>query len=756
MSKPSRRDFFSRAATAAALGAIKPWSAVCREPSYGDQWPDMLLVHLSAKLNALAARWDEERSRIGTREDVERRNRFVRGKLLEMLGPFPERTPLNPRVVGVFERDGYRVERVMFESRPNFWVTANLYVPLSSTGPFPAVVSPCGHYDLARMAPPYQSAHVNLARNGFVTLSYDPIGQGERRQYWDPRTNRTESALGPIFEHSMPGQLLLLLGENLTQYRVWDGMRAIDYLLTRPEVDKERIGCAGHSGGGTLTLFISAADERVRCAVVCEGGTGHRWPLRVGPGSRIGPSDVEQNLFPAATHGVDLCDLHVAIAPRPLLAMIEEYSPQFNLAAEHILERYRQMGVPERFATEEATDPHAWTVKLRLAATRWFSRWFYNRPGPDKEPEFEPELPENLYCTPNGSVRYARQGEMIFSLILKKQAETIPAPTPPNTTREREAFRREITGRIRKLLSIQRLEPPLDVRQLVTTQRKGYSVEKLEFVSEPGIYIPAWVFVPERTSGRYPATLYVNDAGKDADGMEFGPLERLARKGQLTVAVDVRGIGETRPPHVASITEPPGFRHLFDVETAMSYMAWFMDESLLGMRVQDVIRSVDYVVSRPDVDKAAVRVIGKGQGALWALYAAALDPRISIVICDGGLVSYRSLLQSDRYLHGADIFVRDVLKHFDVPQVAASICDRRLILLSPTDPMKHPVGQGEAKQVYRWTTETYASAGAADRFQILPFPADTDPAGQYLRLLATGGSEPHHSPDRSEVLLAEE
>src|SRR6476646_1165583 len=185
----------------------------------------------------------------------------------------------------------------------------------------------------------------------------------------------------------MPGQVLLLTGENLTQYRVWDGMRGIDYLQSRSEVDPERIGCAGHSGGGTLTLFISAIDERVKCAVVNEGGTSHRLPTELGIWNRLGPSDVEQNLFPAALYGADLCDLHQAIAPRPLLALIENYSPRFNQAADHIRQRYKQLGVPEKFATAEANDPHAWTVKLRLATTDWLSRWFYNRPGPDREPD---------------------------------------------------------------------------------------------------------------------------------------------------------------------------------------------------------------------------------------------------------------------------------------------------------------------------------------------------------------------------------
>src|SRR5699024_3217059 len=152
------------------------------------------------------------------------------------------------------------------------------------------VISPCGHYALARMEPEYQSAYLNMVKSGFAVLAYDPIGQGERRQYWNPETNQTDAG-GATNEHSMVGQILLLMGEDLTHYRIWDGMRAIDYLLTRPEVDPKRIACAGHSGGGTLTLFISALDERIQCAIVNEGGTGHRWPLEVRPESTVGPSD---------------------------------------------------------------------------------------------------------------------------------------------------------------------------------------------------------------------------------------------------------------------------------------------------------------------------------------------------------------------------------------------------------------------------------------------------------------------------------
>ena len=390
----------------------------------------MLVSYLAGRMHRLVATWDQKRAEIQTAAAMEARNAFVREKFREMLRAFPPRNPLNPIVVKVLKRDGYRVENLLFHSRPDFWDDGNLYVRTTGRGPFPAIISPCGHYPLARMTSQYQSVYQNLVGNGFVVLGDDPIGQGERRQYWNPVTDITEVG-GPVHEHSMPGQLLLLIGENLTNYRVWDGMRAIDYLLTRPEVDGTRIGCAGHSGGGTLTKFISVADERVQCAAIIEGGTVNRWPAKLAPWEPFGPPDVEQNIFPSAVYGIDNLDLHVAIGPRPLLAAIEEPSPAWNKSVEAIRARYQLLGVPEKIQRGLADDPHSWSMKLRLATTDWFSRWFYHRPRPSSEPPFALESAEALYCTPDGSIRYSQTGQTIFSLILKKQASLPPTRPIP-------------------------------------------------------------------------------------------------------------------------------------------------------------------------------------------------------------------------------------------------------------------------------------------------------------------------------------
>jgi cephalosporin-C deacetylase-like acetyl esterase len=678
----NRRELLKHATIAPALWP--PPAAAQRDISYAGEYPDMLVSYLAGKTNALAAKWDEARARIRTAEDVETRNRFVREKARQMMHGLPERTPLDPMVTRVLERDDYRIENVRFQSRPNFWVTGNLYVPVGK-GPFPAVISPCGHSAEARIYRPYQFMYQGLVKCGFVVLAYDPIGQGERRQFWNPLTRVNEIG-GPVtWEHSLPGQVLLLIGQDLTNYRVWDGMRAIDYLLTRSEVDEQRIGCAGQSGGGTLTLFISALDERVKCAAVHEGGTRHRWPLRMKPETPLGTGDTEQHFFPAGIYGVDLCDLHAAIAPRPLLATIEHESPDFMLTVRHVAERYTQMGAADKFETEFAGDPHGMTMKLRLRNTDWFCRWFQNRRGPEREPDFRAEPAEDLHVTPLGSIRYSQQGDTIYSVLWKKAA-TLPPSGPAKT------------ADIARLLRYKKPHGDLGARRLETTVRKGYRIEKLEFLSEPGIYIPTWVFLPEGARAKAPAILYVHERGKEADGLELGPLETVVKKGRTVVSIDVRGIGATRPAHPAD--ESVGFRHVDDAETVMVYWAWEMDESLLGMRVQDVVRSVDYVLSRPDIDPDRVDLVGRGTGALWVLFAAAFDKRVHAAVCEGGLLSYRVLTDSDRYLHGANVFIPDVLKHFDLPEVAAAVgCP--LTVVSPLDAMKNQVEVARARRSYQ-------------------------------------------------------
>jgi cephalosporin-C deacetylase-like acetyl esterase len=199
--------------------------------------------------------------------------------------------------------------------------------------------------------------------------------------------------------------------------------------------------------------------------------------------------------------------------------------------------------------------------------------------------------------------------------------------------------------------------------------------------------------------------------------------------------VDVRGMGSTRPAH-PDMDPASEWTNLENAQTAMAYWLWEINESLLGMRVQDVIRSVDYVLSRSGADRSGVRLIGRGEGALWALFAAALDSRIVATVCDRGLLSYRCLTQVDRHVYSADVIIPDVLNHFDLPQVAAAVAPRSLAVVAPLDPMMNSVGLDVARATYKWTQTVYTSAGTPGRFHVAIPSGEENRVDRYLELLS--------------------
>ena len=187
----------------------------------------------------------------------------LRQKVVAAIGGLPEtKSPLDARVTGTIPRDGYRIEKIVFESLPGIHVTALVYVPDAPSGKKPAVLLACGHSDVGKAYPRYQEIAVRLARRGYVVLCWDPVGQGERSQFWDKARGRSRYNL-VCGEHAVLGNFATIAGTSLVRYMAWDGVRAVDYLLTRDDVDAGRLGITGTSGGGFQSLWIGALDRRI-------------------------------------------------------------------------------------------------------------------------------------------------------------------------------------------------------------------------------------------------------------------------------------------------------------------------------------------------------------------------------------------------------------------------------------------------------------------------------------------------------------
>jgi dienelactone hydrolase len=354
---------------------------------------------------------------IKTPEDVARRQQAMRSFLLRSLGDLPERTPLNPTVVGSLTRKGYRVENVIFESRPNHRVTANLYLP-EGKPPFPGVLLPCGHSDNGKAYEGYQRACILLARNGMAVLCYDPIGQGERFQLLDAQG---KPVVRGTTEHTMEGIGALLVGRQLASYCIWDGFRALDYLESRPEVDPDRLGCTGNSGGGTLTTYLMALDDRIKVAAPSCFITSLERLF-----ATIGPQDAEQNITGDVGAGMEHADYITMRAPKPTLLTVGTRD-FFDIQGSWDTYRdvkliYGRLGFGERVDLFESDEEHGFTRPRRVATVRWMRRWLLKQDDAVDESEVPIATDAELQCTQSGQVlRDFKDDVSVFELNRERE-----------------------------------------------------------------------------------------------------------------------------------------------------------------------------------------------------------------------------------------------------------------------------------------------------------------------------------------------
>jgi len=653
---------------------------------------------------------------ISTPQGIQERQKVITEQVWKMLGGPLERTSLNPRVMGVVERSGYRIERLTFESRPRLYVTANLYLP-AGAGRHPAILAPLGHSANGKAWPSYQKLFSSLARKGYVVFAYDPFGQGERIEY--PGSHPGQSAIGGggTSEHEYAGRRLILLGANFSLFRVWDGIRGIDFLLTRAEVDPERIGCCGQSGGGTLTQFLAALDSRIRVAVVSEGNTENVAQADVEPPGSA--DDAEQNIVPALSYGIDRADLLYAFAPKPLLmtATLHDaghtYSPEYVASSLDLFEEYKRaynlLGADDRVSLQVTTEQHGYAYELRRATYAWFNRWFEMKNADDEEASQVVEPDEALFVTPTGFVTTSFGGETALSLT-RQMAATVR--TPPASGAD------DMRRRIRTVLGIEASRGgALASRVLATIRKPGYRAEQFEFTSGQEIRIPGWLLTPDKSGSSTPTVLYVGEEAAWSAVAEDGFVERLVTNGGCRVAtIDVRGRGD------CAIAYPQRGRFYFsDRISNEAYLTWFtliLGRPLLGGQVYDTLRALDYLRSRPDVS-GAVSLVGDGPHGVIALYAAALDERVRGVALRQTVTDYRSLAIAERYTQPFGIYAYGLLGEFDLPEVAGAVAPRSVLLLNLSTPLGEPAGAA-ARELYRGVPNARVEAvGSEDTVQIL-------------------------------------
>ena len=485
---------------------------------------------------------------------------------------------------------------------------------------------------------------------------------------------------------------------------IWDSIRALDYLLSREDVDPERIGCTGVSGGGTNTAYYVPFDDRVTAAMPTCYIAG--FPALL---DSVGPQDAEQNLFGQLAVGLDHTEYLSLVAPRPLCvgAATGDYFPLAGArqTVESAKRVYAALDVPDRLSLAVAEQNHGYHLPMRQAAYAWFNRLFDKEGEGSGETEITLEPDETLWCTESGNV-YELGSETVFTLNRKRLAEMDPALPEVGTESEAAKYQQVVRERVRRVLSASSLSGDLDLTRVPLDSSEHMQRERVVFESEPGILVPGILRTP---LGDQEDTmlLWIDEAGKDSQNAGV-LLDALAVRGVTSLALDPRGMGETGFP----ITDNPATSDNGHISHKVAYMGFLQARPLLGMRVQDIMRGMDALAAIPATAAKTIMLGGSGGGALLALFAAALDQRVSGVIAHECLASYRWLVENEYYAYDASWFLFGVLQEFDICDVAALVAPRKLVVWTPHDHQREPVSMAALLAAYGRTTAAYRAFAA--------------------------------------------
>lgn len=544
---------------------------------------------------------DERASRmaaIRTPEQVRQRQAQIKAKLLEIIGGLPDYNgPLHARVTGVITAEGYVIEKLLFQSLPGYYVTANVYRPLPK-GRYPAVLLQSGHTQEGKPEP--QIAAANLALQGYVAMTFDPVGQGEREQTYLPMLGRALSG-GSVNEHLAMGAQNIWMNQSVVRYFVNDARRAIDYLVSRPDVDANAIGAAGCSGAGALTTYTAALDDRVKAAAPACFLMTYR-ALFSGPTT---DSEMSPPMFIAS--GLDQSDMYILSAPKPwlLMATQEDYFPP--VSARPVYEEARRffeiLNAPEKLHFHVGPGPHGTPVESRTEIYRWMAKWLKNSNVPVEEKPVKQYTNLELRVTRSGNVAdepgSRRLHEILKEELLKKRK---PA--------SREELRAEL-----KRLGVTAPGAPI-------VKTNG---DEIVFDVEPGVPVRAKLYVPPG-QGKKPAVIIVEDKPMPqplfvSRTRPTAPLaEALFKQGHIVLEMEPRD----SPLQVES--------RAFVGNWLANTRANLIGLNLPAMRARDILRGVDLLEARGDVSE--IRGAARGVKGVWLLMAAAVDQRLKRVWVD--------------------------------------------------------------------------------------------------------------------------
>jgi len=481
----------------------------------------------------------------------------LRQKLLQMIGGLPAvKTDLHPRVTGKIQMDGFSVEKLIFQSLPGVYVTALVYVPDDRSKKHPAVLVPAGHAPDGKFH--YQSLSQRLAARGYVVISWDPVGQGERSQFWDASAGKSRYNL-VCGEHAVMGNLAYLAGANLARWEIWDGIRAVDYLLTRPEVDGERISITGTSGGGFQATLIAALDERIKVAVPsCYISA---LPMRIYNRVFADPdSDPEQDLFGMISNGVDHPGLLLLMYPRPVLvaAAVLDFFPieGTRKTVREVRRLYERFDRGDRIALVEGYHAHQFSSENQEAALDFLNH-FNQMPVRHGLPPVQELTDKALQCTRTGQVMLDYSDARSLMAVIREYYDE--HKTRPRQTVAKEYYGDKYSGVKDWHVSEHAGVPPgqgqITWEAMGSSKSEGVSIDRYMLRHSKLLEMPL-LYIHKSAADKRTFLLWFRESGK-ATAEDWPEIKKYVDEGYDIVSFDFRGLGETRMPYTAVSPDDP-------------------------------------------------------------------------------------------------------------------------------------------------------------------------------------------------------
>ncbi len=613
---------------------------------------------------------DARRDQVKTPEALRRYNEAMRAAFVEAIGGRMScDAPLNPRVAGRTDMGDYIVEAVVFNSRPRTYVTASLYIPKGVPLPGPAVLFLCGHAPLGRMDEDYQRVCWTLVKAGLIVLAMDPLGQGERSNFYDHNAGAfTIQRTSP--DHDACGVPALTTGRTLQQYFLLDEMRAVDYMLTRPEIDPKRIGVTGNSGGGTQTMAMMAVDDRIAAAAPGTFVTSRREYMRLGQAQ-----DAEQIWPGIAAKGFDHANPLMIFAPRPamILAVQCDFFPiEGTLETyEAAKKAYALYGKADSLRLVVDNDTHAYTPTLAVRAAEFFSEVLGGRRITVDNSGFTPLPEEALRVTQTGQVKgEIRDARFVPQEVAAFAAELRAARLAlPEETRMARA-RAWLTERV----MFGRAPAPFHARvfpRSACVQTGGYMGVSVSWWTQKRLFAFGNLIKLEKDEGTpgMPTVLAVWEDGTKKIAAHETWIRAQCEAGYQVLVLDVPGMGAIEQ---RNMTLGASYKGAFGTLYTLCGNLLFMGDSMAAMRVWDVLRAIEMLGEVFGVAEKDVTLYCEGPEGVYGVMAAFLNERVGVRYGEGLLDSVeRRYMRREAFAYdnSLPLLIPGMLAYFDYEEL---------------------------------------------------------------------------------------